>query len=519
MPGPRVTIQQVKTEDWRWKPGGTQFDDDSIKLSKLYTQTARTQTYAHLATLGQGDKDNRHPLVVGVIPRLTESLSVLYRVPATRRLKRGGKLLADSNPACKTFETIAERMCLDNVWQLVDARRNLFRQCMISFVESQTRESVAVRIVEPHSIWRMPTATAADDIEEDRAIALLIRDAVLQQDRRYQLWQHDDDDQARWRCWIVDGGGAMVGQQPYGEEGLLPFDCLPLLMVYDDLPAGQAYLPIPESRLDFAQNVNALANDLQYLVKLEAHTIKAVLTDDPKGVPSQVGPDKTWIMPRDADVKVLATSPHIADAGRTIEQMLSMLAMAESLPPDYFSATRVHRTGPALKTAERDLEARRQRQIPLAMQDERRAFHKIREIHNMFAGEWGQDPLPDDVELSASFLAQWQPVDPKDLQNAAGFDLAIGAMSMIEYIQQARNITRAEAIEAYEQVQADREAYPVLQQQNPAALLDGPNPLIGNAGATKTPGAFNPDLATSTDGASVADAVKAAVMDAPAMPS
>lgn len=503
---PRITIADIRAEDVLWKPGGTRFDEDALKLSMLADHRGRSLMYNHLKAVGMGDPDNVSPLVIGAIPRLMESLSVLYRVPATRRLKRGENILEDDDPQAVAFSQLAHRMCLDNVWQLVDAERNLLRQCVISFVESHARKSVQARIIEPQNVYRRPSASEADSIEQDEAVALLIRDSVRPADQRYQLWEHDDG--GAWRCWIVDGGSSLVGEQPYGEGGAVPFDEVPLLQVYDDLPAGNAWLPIPESRLDFTLNISALANDLAYLIKLEAHTIKTITSPDPKGVPTQVGPGALWTLPDGSKVETLATSPHIEESSKTIERLLAMLAMAESLPPDYFSATRAVHTGPALKTAERDLEARRQRQQPLAVQDERRAFAKIRAIHNRYAADWGLDALDEDLVLVTSFSRQWQPIDVRELQQAAGFDLAIGTASVIDYIQERYNCDRSSAIDLYRQVQADREAYPVQQQQNPAALISGTNPALGPEGSAKTPGAFNPELATSTEGASLVDAVR-----------
>jgi hypothetical protein len=508
----QLTIDDIRREDARWKPGGAQFDQDAARLSALADQRGRRVTLEHLRTVGMGDPKNPAPLVVGVVPRLMESLSVLYRVPATRRLKQGSRVLSDSNAQVQAFNELSRRACLDNAWQLIDARRNLLRQAVISWVEVGARQSVQARIVEPHQVFRRPTPTVADTLEEDEAIAICVLDAPAKEDQRWQLWQHNDD--GSWRMWSVTGESRMVGVQPYGDEGVVPFSELPLQMVYDDLPAGRAWLPIPESRLDFALNINALVNDLAYLVKQQAHSTPWVKTDDPAGVPTSIGPDKVWKVPGDSEVGVLNNSPMIADSVTTIEFALSALCLSESLPPDAFARNRAVRTGPALKVAERDLEARRQRQQPLAIDDERRAFRKIRAIHNYYASEWGLAVIDEDVTVSTSFARQWQPTDTRELQMVGGFDLAIGTASVIDYMQERYACTREEAIDLYDQVQADRSEYPVAQQQNPASLLDGPrNAALGRDGAQKTAGAFNPDLATSTEGASVVDAVRG--VDAP----
>jgi hypothetical protein len=505
----RRTPKEIRVEDKKWKPSD-EFDDDSMKLSALLENRGRKITYDHLAAVKMGDKENLHPLCVGVIPRLAESLSVLYRVPATRRLKRKHDTLADKDPQAETFKDLSQRMTIDNVWQTVDARRNLLCQCALVFVESEAHQSVQSRVFSPHEIFRYPTPGAADVIEQDEHIALQIRDGIHDSDKIYQLWQHEDDD--TWKMWIVTEGGDLVGEQPYGDDGTVPFGTeLPILMVYDRLPAGAAYLSIPESRLDFALNINALVNDLLYLVKLEAHTVKVMITDDQTRAPTEVGPDKLITIPEGGDVKTLGHQPQIDGVNDTIEGVLAKLCLSDSLPADYFSANRKIHTGPALKTAERDLEARRQRQAPIAIETERRAFRKIRAIHNVYAEDWGQDRIDEDLTLAASFGRQWQPVDAKELQEVFFKDLAVGAASIIMYLQERYNLDRPAAIDLYDQIQADRKAYPVEQQQNPAALVEGTNVAVGPGGAQKTPGAFNPELETSTEGASVTDAARDAI--------
>lgn len=500
----RRTPAEIRKEDNLWKPGGEQFNTDAIKLNALAENRGRQVTYDHLSVVKMGDPENTRPLCVGTIPRLTESLSVLYRVPATRMLKTSaGKVLSDKNAQSKTFAELSRRMMIDNVWQLVDMKRNLLRQCALVFVESHPLESVQARVFAPFDTFRVPTPGAADIADEDEHIAFQIRDGGKPQQRIYQLWQHEDD--GSWRMWIVDEAGANYGAQPYGDEGVVPFDQLPILFVYDSLPAGAAYLPLPESRLDFALNINALVNDLAYLVKLEAHTMKVAITADTKSVkPTHVGPDKLTILPEGSDLKLLSHSPQFDGVNKTVDGQLSQLALGESLPADYFARDRKFHTGPALKASERDLESRRQRQVAIAVESERRAFKKYRSIHNVFAEDWGMGELDEDLTLIASFGRQWQPSDPKELQEVHLKNIAVCAGSVLGLIQDIYNVDRQAAIDLYEQFAQDAIDYP--PPQNPAAMIDGPQPALGEDGAKKTPGAFNPEPATSTDGASIIDA-------------
>lgn len=501
------TIAQIKAEDRRWKPSG--FDADAVTLAALAENRGRAATRTHLLTLGMGDPDNPRPISVGAIPRLMESLSVLYRVPAVRLLKGAdGRILPDDDPQAVAFAEMSRRMLLDSVWGLVDARRNIVRQCYLSFVESP--RGVQARVHWPYEVFRYVTPSAADDIDQDQAIAIEVMHGPTEVESIFQVWSHEDD--GSWRCWIVDGAGRRYGEQPYGDDGRPPFDGLPLVLVPDSLMAGVACLPLPESRLDFALNVNALVNDLSFIVKNQAHSLKVMTSNDPKNAkPVEDGPDKMMVLPEGSDLRILQQAPAIGEINSTIAAQLSMLALSESLPPDAFSATRQIHTGTALKVAERDLEARRQRQVPITIEAERRAFEKMRSVHNAFAASMGVPRLGEELSLLVAFGTAWQPTDAREMQEAAFKDLAVGAQSIIGYLQERYRLDRSAAIDLYRQVQMDRAEYPVALGQNPGAMVDGQLPALGEGSATpadaKTPGAFNPDIGTATEGASVTDAI------------
>jgi hypothetical protein len=503
------TISQIKADDARWKPAS--FDRDAIALASLAENRGRSVTLDHLRTLGMGDPDNPRPVSIGAIPRLMEALSVLYRLPAVRLLKeRGGEVLADDDARAQAFAEMTRRALLDSVWGLVDARRNLLRQCFLSFVEG--RRSVQARVHWPFDVFRSVTPSAADDLDQDEAIAIEVMRGPTANESVFQLWSHEEDDS--WRCHIVNGAGALHGEQPYGDEGQPPYDGLPIVLVPDALMAGVAWLPIPESRLDFALNINTQVNDLMFIVKNQAHSLKVMTSNDPKGAkPVEDGPEKIMVLPEGSTLQVLQQSPAISAINDTIAAQLAMLAMSESLPGDAFSATRTVLTGTALKVAERDLEARRQRQVPITIEAERTAFEKMRAVHNAFASSWRVPSLGDELELVVAFASQWQPTDAREMQESAFKDMAIGATSIVGYLQERYRLDRAGAIDLYKRVQADRAAYPVANQQNPGAMIDGQLPAGGEGSATaadaKTPGAFNPDVATSTEGASVTSAVQA----------
>ena len=115
--------------------------------------------------------------------------------------------------------------------------------------------------------------------------------------------------------------------------------------------------------------------------------------------------------------------------------------------------------------------------------------------------------MPEDMELRVTASSVWKPHDMKELQEVFFKDIAVGAESLITYLMAKSGLTRQQAIEKWQRIEYDREAFPVKQQQNPESLVDGgPHAATGAGGAQKVPGAFNPEIETSTEGASIVEA-------------
>ena len=498
-------IDALISGDQQWKPGGPQFDQRAIQLCEIYEDRAEALTLAHMRDLGVGE-DQPHPLTVSILRRVVDALSVLYSAPPTRRLVDAqGREAPDASPEAQALTHAIERAQYDVHWQMVDAARTLYRQAVVAFVASDARQCAQLRVFEPFNVFRQPSAHAADQIDQDQAVALQIRASASPTDRAgdlYQLWAHDDG--GAWRSWIVNGDGHQHGDQPWGADGLTPYgDQLPLLQIYDAPPMGQAYLPLGTARVSYALNINALVGDIAYIIRQESHTTPVVSTDDRRGVPSRVGPGRVWIMPDGSNVQMLTTNPKIEAMSGALDQLLRLFCVGEQLPPDTFRADVQIHSGVALKVKERALEARRKRLAPMAIEDERAAYRKLRAVHNAHAGAWGAAPLSEAHDLALTLGSSYQPVDPGELQQIAFADLAIGAASVIDYLQERYGLTRAQALRRFERVQLDRSSYPVAEQQNPGAMVIEQLPGVS---AEKTTGAFNPDLDTATEGASVIDA-------------
>jgi hypothetical protein len=362
----------------------------------------------------------------------------------------------------------------------------------------------------------------ADILDEDDAIALCIRWAEDPRDRIYEVWTHQDDDS--WTCHHVTHDGRRLPRQPYGDEGRPAFDGLPMVAITDELLMGRAWLPVPQGRLALSLNIDAVANDSQYLVKMEGHTPTVVKTSDPQGVPDRAGPDQTWVVPSDADVQKLANSPKIAEANAVADQQLAFLALGECLPINVFARNSTVSTGAALKVQERVLRRRQNRQAQLAQEAERRAFERYRAVANAYAEQLEITPLDEDLTLLVTFpRSGGQVQDIAEAQRVSLTEVAAGSKSMLEHLADMRGLSLDDARVQWDEVQAMRLEYPatpgpeivgesvaststVMQPgQNPGALVDGkPMPGIDQ---DKTPGAFNPHMGTASEGASLIDVV------------
>lgn len=527
----RRSPAEIIAEDKKWKDAvDPHFERDALRLHALYEDRGRRTVTEHLRGLGMGDRDNFDPTQVGTIPRLIEMLSVLYERPAFRALARDEKPIDGDAPASRAFRRLAARMPLNLSWSQIDQVRNLLRQAVVVFAESAEHRAVVARVFEPYSAHRWPTAGAADVLDSDEAIALCVRYGAEERDRLYQTWQRQDD--SSWRCWLQRPDGQLVGEQPYGDEGRPPFGVLPAILVTDQLLLGKAWLPIPQGRLSLALNIDAIANDVQLLVKHEGHSMTIASSPDPAGIPDDHGPDRIIRAPADTKYYKIDGDPKIEDASRTVERYLALLALAESLPVNAFAVDAQPITGAQLMVAERDLARRRRRQAELARTLEAQSYRKYCAVARAFP-ELDLAGLEEDLDLLVAFPNPSQYRDVSEQQNVSFRELALGTKSMLMHFSEMQGVSLEDGRILHLVVEQQRVEWPtpaaareliaeavetsvastststtVAPGQNPAAMVKGPKPAVGRGGAQKTPGAFNPDPATSTEGASVLDAVR-----------
>jgi hypothetical protein len=495
----------LRAESDAWKPGGISYDEASSQLSMLWDDRSRQLTYSYLAGLGIGNKKQERPVQAALTRRIVDAMAVVYSVPALRWLRDAQGPLPEESIGMDSMNGAFRRSMYDLLWQSIDGLRNLYRNAVVEWVEDDASGCVSAFVFGPHQVYRTPDPSNPSAIDRDRTVALMIRAADKPEDQRWRVWERSGDG---WNVYLVDGLGAEVGAQPYG--GRSPFGgLLPLQVIYDEHPLGQAWLPIPESRVDWALSLNGMLNDLALLVQLEAHSPKSIKTggSSRKGLPTAVGPDQVVVIEdADGEFKVHSQQPKIAESIAAIEQQLGLWALGEYLSPDEFKASTVPQTALALRTKERALEKRRRRQIQLAPAQEQGAWLRYSRVHNTFARRWGVEILPEAAELSVQCGRTWQPSDPKELQDYLFKQLAAGFKSRVDVLMELDGLTRQQAIEQLERVRLDRLRFPLEEYQAPGSLTEV-HGTLGEGSSTKSPGQFNPELTTSSEGASVIDAV------------
>lgn len=503
-----MNATQIIAHDRLWKDGtgtGMSFDFDAKSLLALFEGRSRLVVRAFIEKLQLGDKSNPSPPSPNLTRRLIEQLTVVYRTPPTRRLKRGRVLVEDEAPDAIAVADAYKRSRVDTAMRRADHLRTLLRQCVVVLCENHELKRVTMRVHPPQNVFRVPCVTSADCIDQDTAVAILLDGGV------YEVWNHDAEG---WVVTIENDQGEFAlppEEQPYAETGgRVPFGVAPFVMLYDEDPVGRAWLPIDQSMLDSVLNVAAMYCDVVYLVAMETWTLKVAIGLDPYAAPTQGGPGKIISLPKGGDVKLLAHSPQIDDATRVIQEVLSGLALAAGLAPNAFALDRVEQTGAALRAAERFLDARRVGQVPMAQEAEIDLYRKFAAIHNANAGPWGRDPLPVDVELACTFAEPSIPSDPEQDQRVAMVDLQAGLASPVAYIQKKYGVSREQAFEILKSIPQDRVLVgwtPNAQPAGAAIAGGGPNAALGPASATKDPAATNLDPSSNNEQASAVGSV------------
>jgi len=372
-----------------------------------------------------------------------------------------------------------------------------------------------MRIFEPYNVLREPDPSAGDMIENDRQFAL-----CLAKTGQVETWEHWKRDGQTWRVQIVQTQGEreeLSSDQPFGSTALVsPYPVLPVQVVYDELPQGRAWLPPRASRIANQRAVNAIANDLWSLITHQAHSREVLKVDDPASAPTVTGHGGMYKLEPNDSYEMVTPNPKIKECQEVLDYLAMLWLLGEDMPLSDFDKSTQVLTGAALLVQERALNARREGQVPLALEDERLAWRKLRAVHNLHtranaSGTWDLPALAEDTELEVEIAEVTQPIDAAQLQNAMFRDIAGGAASIIDYIQARDSVSRKIAIETYERVKEDMTAYP------PGQLDQGGGPQAASVGEETEDDAEEPETPPEHEGvaetmgtASVVDGMKRA---------
>ena len=143
------------------------------------------------------------------------------------------------------------RSQMDLVLKRGDRLRALTGQVALRYYPSGSRRSVTPRVFYPQHVIREPGAGAPDQIEEDRQFALKLSGDI------WEHWQRIGE--REWRMLLVDKTGVALDHQPleFGDDGISPYgDQLPVQLIYDELPAGRAWLAPRCSRTAWQEAIN-----------------------------------------------------------------------------------------------------------------------------------------------------------------------------------------------------------------------------------------------------------------------
>ena len=99
----------------------------SAQLCELVEDRATQLTLSHLATSGTGNPklaESRRPLMAQLVRKAVDDLSVVYSVPATRRLREpGGELLPDGSIGAALLREAFDLAQYDQAWRAIDQAR------------------------------------------------------------------------------------------------------------------------------------------------------------------------------------------------------------------------------------------------------------------------------------------------------------------------------------------------------------------------------------------------------------
>lgn len=515
----RHDLGRLQSADKDTKPRGA--DAEWADLTALYEDQSRAQIAAHLQQMGMGDSTNAYPLDLGrLLRQVVDRSATVYRQPPSRYLTKSDKRLSEGGAEHKLMVELLRVAQYDVVWRKIDRLRTLLQQVGVRYYPDDARSSVVQRVFVPQNVMRMPNPAVGDLMEHDREFALRLggkviehwyRLPVLEEGQRYRqsldAFSVLQGGETWCMAWVDENGARLAPEaQPFktspveilGSNGDVktthyanPYSELPVHMVYADHPGGAAWLPPSQSRQGWVRGLSALLNDIQTLVKLQAHNTRVYKRRNPNNkLAADTGPNVTLAIDAEEDLFDLKPSPAIEQCLSVVRLFARMFATSEYLPGNEFDPERQILTGAALRVQLQPLYDRREDQVPLVLPDEQSAWRRFRAVHNVHAEAWGKDALDEDTVMDVEVPDLEAPTTPTEAGNLAARQLAMGSASIIDLIQREHSCSRPEAIKRYERVKADLEEYPPLMKQDQSESTGPKNTDLPDA---TEPGPTPPD--------------------------
>lgn len=460
---------------------GTTFDSDCAALVSYYEDTARRLTVSSLAALGMGIRGHLRPLEVSLVRWVVDQLAVAYTSAPTRWLVRSdGSDVGEDTPDQKVVTSVLSESMYDEVWREIDRMRALLRQCVVRAYPIDDLKRVELRVFGPHQIRRSPSASVGHTLDLDSEFALQLSE---------DLWEHWYRSGDAWACrWTRESGSEVAGS-PYSGVDRVPYDYLPVQIIYDTHPCGRPYLTPRGHRLSAIEAINALSNELLAMIRTQGHSQRVFIGVDARDLPAERGPGVDLALDNPTSSAVdLSPSPKISESLEVLRHQIRMLLVSENLPIDALEVSPGSTpTGAALKQQLRGLFERRKTLSALAPMAERDLYRRFRSVHNAHASSWGVPSLPEyDIRVE---LAPWDvPVDAREEVEVASREMAIGTASRVDVVGRMRNVPRHAAIALIEQIDDDIENYPtpvaVVAEQSGPRTSTVPDAVLDTPGAT-----------------------------------
>lgn len=434
--------------------------------TSFYNGEARSIIKAYLDKLKVRLPEDDFPLQGGLLDYVIGQVSVVYRTPPTRFLRRQGRRVGDNDFAQMILWDLYDLSEIDAEMKHLDLMRSLWRTAFVVLYPSEEGR-VILRTYPPTQVYRDPNLGEPDNLNLDKRIM------IERSDETYEIYTPTGD--GKWQMQICDENGIPT------EDTVWTYDVLPIVAFYDGKPTSP-YLSPYQWRSEYMRKIAQAYSELFLSVYYDVHPRATLETTggtnfDEAGnarIPNlTLGPNKVAVLDKDQRLVIHQVSPKIMEIGNAVNFIREEWFRAESLPPDQFRQSQsVSALG--LRVLSQPLQEKREKMIPFTKTAERRLFNAYRALHNQYAPQWGQPWIDDSANIEIVIGDVDVPTDPTNLANQIATDLNLGLISRVDAMMLRHNISRKEAIAKLEQVQQDATDYPIVER--PDRAITGTKP-------------------------------------------